>query len=241
MMKKQAAVLIALVLSLGCNETTVNINNGGTGGGSGSGGDGGSGGVGGQAGFGGSAGEGGSAGSGGGAGTGGTIGSGGGAGSGGVGGIGGIGGGGGMGGAGGIGGAGGMGGAGGAGGGALGACDNESDLDALEGAGDNVRDIARDCGSRNNPSSFCGSLIFDLPRYEECVTECVEEAVDGLSTECSACYGELERCGIEELCRTQCELNACSRSCLDCLNLAGCIEEFEDCRGLPGDGCPDSP
>ena len=390
MMKKQAAVLIALVLSLGCNETTVNINNGGTGGGSGSGGDGGSGGVGGQAGFGGSAGEGGSAGSGG---MGGEAGSGG---SGGVGGTGGgsgcvggdqeqdaitcingeapttdagtiyfsaencadaantvydvtlanpdgvtqiymwvgvqngecqlndkrtdlqllcrpmassnprtvgdnatvfdltlqelvdtgivdcnntapegqhyeiysfrnedpggtdvlpagygvapfkvgLGGGGGAGGtsgSAGTGGSGGMGGAGGAGGGALGACDNESDLDALEGAGDNVRDIARDCGSRNNPSSFCDSLIFNLPQYEECVTECVEGAVDGLSTECSACYGELERCGIEVLCRTQCELNACSRSCLDCLNLAGCIEEFEDCRGLPGDGCPDAP
>ena len=142
---------------------------------------------------------------------------------------------------GGTGGAGGIGGEGGAGGGAKGACDNESDLDALQSVDGSPRDIARDCGSRNNLSSFCGSLIFNLPRYEECVTECVEEAVDGLSTECSACYGELERCGIEVLCRTQCELNACSRSCIDCLNLAGCIERFEDCRGLPGDGCPASP
>jgi hypothetical protein len=141
---------------------------------------------------------------------------------------------------GGAGGAGGFGGEGGAGGGALGACDNDSDLEALEGAGDNVRDIARDCGLPNNVSSFCASLIFNALQYEECITECVEETVDGLSTECSACYGELERCGLELFCRTQCQLNNCSRSCLDCLNRAGCIEEFEDCRGLPGDGCPDT-
>jgi len=146
----------------------------------------------------------------------------------------------GTGGTGGVGGAAGFGGEGGAGGGALGACDNDSDLEALEGAGDNVRDIARDCGLPNNVSSFCANLIFNPPLYEECITECVEEAVDGLSTECSACYGELERCGVESICRTQCQLNTCSTLCLDCLNLAGCIEEFEDCRGLPGDGCPDT-
>ena len=139
----------------------------------------------------------------------------------------------GTGGTGGVGGAGGFGGEGGVGGGALGACDNDAD--------DTVRNIARDCGLPNNASSFCASLIFNPPRYEECITDCVEESVDGLSPECSACYGELERCGLELLCRTQCQFNTCSESCLHCLNLAGCIEEFEDCRGLPGDGCPDSP
>ena len=146
----------------------------------------------------------------------------------------------GTGGTGGVGGAGGFGGEGGVGGGALGACDNDADLEAIEGADDTMRNIARDCGLPNNVSSFCASLIFNPPRYEECITDCVEESVDGLSAECSACYGELERCGLELLCRTQCQFNTCSESCLHCLNLAGCIEEFEDCRGLPGDGCPDS-
>jgi hypothetical protein len=135
---------------------------------------------------------------------------------------------------------GGIGGAGGVGGGALGACDNESDLDALEGVGDTVRDIARTCGLPNNPSSLCG-LIFNAPLYEECITECVEEEVPGLSTECAACYGALERCGFDWFCQTQCQLNSCSPVCLDCLNLPGCLEEFEECRGLPGDDCPDSP
>ena len=146
----------------------------------------------------------------------------------------------GTGGTGGAGGAGGFGGEGGAGGGALGACDNDSDLDALESVDDNAREIARICGSPNNPASLCG-LISNAPLYEECITECVEEEVPGLSTECAACYGALERCRFDWLCGSQCAFNACSPLCLDCLNLAGCIEEFEECRGLPGDGCPDSP
>ena len=124
-----------------------------------------------------------------------------------------------------------------------GACDNESDLEALAGVGDDGRDIARICGLPNNSSSFCASLIFNAPQYEACITECVEEEVPGLSSECANCYGALERCGVAQIpsCRTQCQLNGCSTLCLDCLNLAGCIEEYEDCRGLPGDGCAGSP
>jgi len=135
---------------------------------------------------------------------------------------------------------GGGGGAGGVGGGALGACDNDSDLEALEGVDDNPRDIARICGLPNNPSSLCG-LIFNLQAYEECISECVEEEVPGLSTECATCYGALERCGVAQFpsCRTPCQQNSCGDSCLTCLEEAGCIEDFEDCRGLPGDGCPE--
>jgi len=142
---------------------------------------------------------------------------------------------------GGTGGAGGMGGEGGAGGGAKGACDNESDLDAIDGADDTLRNIARDCGAPNNPSSLCG-LIFSLQAYEECISECVEEEVAGLSTECATCYGALERCGVAQIpsCRTPCQQNTCSDLCLNCLEGAGCIEDFEECRGLPGDGCPGS-
>ncbi len=63
----------------------------------------------------------------------------------------------GTGGSGGAGGLGGIGGAGGVGGGALGACDNESDLDALEGVGDTVRDIARTCGLAKQPVLVCAA------------------------------------------------------------------------------------
>jgi len=147
-----------------------------------------------------------------------------------------------VGGTGGVGGAGGSGGAGGVGGGSVGACDNESDLDAIEGAGDSVRNIARICGLPNNMSWFCSSLVFRGPQYEECITECVYDEVPGLSPECAACYGALERCGVAQLpsCLIPCQQNICTPLCLDCLEGGGCIEEFKDCRGLPGDGCPDS-
>jgi hypothetical protein len=120
-----------------------------------------------------------------------------------------------------------------------GACDNEWDLAALEDVGDNVRDIARVCGAPNTVPS----CIFTIQPYEECITDCVEEEVPGLSPDCAACYGALEGCGVAQVpsCSTQCQFNSCSTSCLDCLNHADCIAEFEECRGLPGDGCPDPP
>ena len=147
----------------------------------------------------------------------------------------------GAGGTGGDGGAGGVGGEGGVGGGPKGACYNESDLEALEAADEILRNIASDCGSPTNPSRCAAVVIMNSERYGECIADCVEESVDGLSPECSSCYGDLEQCGLDEFCRSECQRNPCSEACLDCLGLAGCLAEFEECRGLPGDGCPNSP
>jgi len=144
----------------------------------------------------------------------------------------------------GTGGSGGSGGAGGIGGGTggsepQGACDNASDLDAIEDAEESIRNIARDCGLPNSPSSICASLIIiNGTQYGGCISECIEDRVPDLSSECAACYGAVEQCGLNSFCRTQCQLNTCSTFCLDCLENAGCIEEYEVCRGLPGDGCP---
>ena len=119
-----------------------------------------------------------------------------------------------------------------------GACDNESDLEALEGVGDDGRDIARICGLPNSNSLL---LCLSTRPYEQCIAECVEDEVPGLSTECAACYGALERCSRDSFCQTRCQFNGCSAPCLDCLSLAGCIEEYEECRGIPGDDCPTPP
>ena len=116
-----------------------------------------------------------------------------------------------------------------------GACDNESDVEALD--SENVRDVARVCGLPNLPP-FC---LVNAQPYDECIAECAEDRVPGLSTECATCYGTLEQCGLDSSCGGQCQFDACRTPCFDCLNLAGCIEDFEDCRGLPGDGCPDPP
>lgn len=132
--------------------------------------------------------------------------------------------------AGGVGGAGGEGGAGGAA--PKGACDNGTDLDAIEGASDSIRNIARDCGL-----FVCAASVGNSNAYRECVDDCVSTRVSGITPDCAACYGNLERCGLVALCRFQCQANTCSSLCLNCLNGASCIAGLEECRGIPGDGC----
>lgn len=114
-----------------------------------------------------------------------------------------------------------------------GACDNGSDLDAIEGASGGLRNIARDCGR----SFDCAPDLGSSNAYGECVSDCVEGSVAGLSMNCASCYGDLEGCGFAASCRPLCLINTCSPQCLNCLNDADCITAFEDCRGLPGDGC----
>ncbi|MGB5503744.1 MAG: hypothetical protein WBM75_15195, partial [Polyangiales bacterium] len=112
-----------------------------------------------------------------------------------------------------------------------GACDNGPDLDAIEGANDTVRNIARNCGL-----IVCAASIGDSEAYGQCVNVCVAARVPGISTDCADCYGNLESCGLTP-CRFQCQTNTCSILCLDCLNGRSCITDFEACRGIPGDGC----
>ena len=141
----------------------------------------------------------------------------------------------GTGGTGGAGGAGGIGGEGGAGGGAKGACDNESDLDAMDDAEDTLRDIARDCGAFE-----CAIFFGNGFAYEACLNMCVGDQVPELSPDCAACYVASERCSHDSLCILRCRNDTCSIGCLECMSLAGCIEELEECSGLPGDDCPDA-
>lgn len=138
---------------------------------------------------------------------------------------------GGQGGAGGQGGVGGQGGAGGAT--PKGACDTDSDFEAIDGASGSLRNIARDCGL-----FACIANVGNSVAYGACVSDCVEGRVTNLSTDCAGCYGDVERCGLSAFCRPKCQANTCSALCLSCLTDADCISDFEDCRGLPGNGCP---
>lgn len=114
-----------------------------------------------------------------------------------------------------------------------GACENESDTDAIESAG-GVRDIARNCGL-----ILCANFVGNSSGYESCVGACVANTVQGLSSECAACYGGIERCSLDAFCRQRCQNDTCSMTCLECLNGGDCVTEFEECRGFRGDGCPD--
>ncbi|MGB8332759.1 MAG: hypothetical protein WCE62_21725 [Polyangiales bacterium] len=114
-----------------------------------------------------------------------------------------------------------------------GACDNAADLGAIESSG-STRDISRGCSQTTCLVESFG----DLAIYEQCVNGCVEDGVQGVSADCAACYGLLERCIIEQSCREACVGgDTCSTVCSNCLSTYGCTEEFESCRGLPGDGC----
>jgi len=117
-----------------------------------------------------------------------------------------------------------------------GACDNTLDLVAIVRAGGG-RDASHACSEND-----CADRIGVPGLYEECVNTCVEDRVAGLSSDCAACYGSLERCSLEALCRPYCVNNdTCNVECSNCLRDYGCSEEFEACRGLPGDECPASP
>lgn len=114
-----------------------------------------------------------------------------------------------------------------------GACNNDSDLAVIE-DGSRLRNATRDCSF-----AVCAGLAGDevLSLFSRCVTSCITMMVPELSTECAACYGRIEQCGDEAFCRGRCQLNLCAPLCLDCLNEAGCVSDFEECRGLPGSGC----
>ena len=181
------------------------------------GGTGGSGGVGATAGSGGTGGTGAAAGTGGMAGVGGTAGSGG---------------------TGGDGATGGDGGAGGTGGVArMGACDNVDDLPKLTALlPSNARQVAANCGL-----AACGHLILDEAAFTTCVSDCVEDEITGLSSDCSDCYGDYAWC-ISPPCLTACASNSCSPECqATCPGYdPTCISELKQCDGLLFDDCPES-
>jgi len=95
-----------------------------------------------------------------------------------------------------------------------------------------LRNAARDCGSFN-----CGPSIANPAEYESCVNMCIDLRVEGLSPDCTACYGAVERCSLESLCRPLCQNASCSLVCLNCLDAGNCIEDLEKCTGIPDDTC----
>jgi len=111
-----------------------------------------------------------------------------------------------------------------------GACDNPADLDAITAT--NLNTVMTFC-----TGLACLNTIGDSLPYEQCVNACVAQNVPGLSFECTDCYGGVARCGLDAFCLSVCQFNTCGLQCLNCLDFAGCLTEFEECRGIPGNGC----
>jgi hypothetical protein len=118
-----------------------------------------------------------------------------------------------------------------------------------------VSEIAADCVFGNSMgeapnliSDGCPTLVGPIlidPNEENvtnmanCVVDCtVEQGVD-LSQQCLDCYGDTVACGAA-FCATPCSEGTDTEGCLVCrcgggLSTSGvnCIEEFDDCSGLP--------
>jgi hypothetical protein len=114
-----------------------------------------------------------------------------------------------------------------------GACNKQSDIDALMALlPNNARQVAAECGvSSQNEIAFEDLFTAD-------VAACVEQDVTGLSSECAVCYGELAFCsGVT--CLPSCRVNACSTDCLSCAGYDTCIDELTQCAGRMSTDCSD--
>ena len=132
---------------------------------------------------------------------------------------------------------GGEGGDGGVGGGIVveGACDNETDLPALAALlPSNGRQVAAECGAVTC-SRFIGQ---GEALFTECATDCVQDNVASLSTECSSCYADLAW-SARALCNTPCANNSCAPTCLTCGNYADWLQELDRCAGRMSLDCGD--
>ena len=116
----------------------------------------------------------------------------------------------------------------------MGACDNTGDVDALAGLQPtNARQIAADCGA-----SECFNLVVMESAFKACVDDCVEQAVTGLTTECSSCYGDLAWCS-RALCLPPCAGDSCTPLCLTCPGYDACINALDACAGRMSIDCGD--
>jgi len=74
----------------------------------------------------------------------------------------------------------------------------------------------------------------------DCVADCtqmatIEAAPPGLSDECVACTGDTVACGAA-FCTNLCVSDTNSDECIGCRCDNNCIQDFDACSGLPGDG-----
>ncbi len=74
----------------------------------------------------------------------------------------------------------------------------------------------------------------------DCVADCtqmatIEASPPWLSDECVACTGDTVACGAA-FCTNLCVSDTNAPACIDCRCENNCIQDFDTCSGLPGDG-----
>lgn len=116
-----------------------------------------------------------------------------------------------------------------------GACNNDNDLMALTALlPENGRGVAAGCGTLNcAPVLGQGETLF-----KECATDCMEENVSGLSTECASCYADLAW-SARLICNTPCASNSCAPTCLTCGDYDEWLRTLDRCAGRMSLDCGD--
>lgn len=104
------------------------------------------------------------------------------------------------------------------------ACDNPQDMAIWTSNGGEA--------SRPEHSNYCsreyneGGCFLD----SACIESCFQE-VYGYSAECSKCFGDMPTCSIASGCMMSCAADSLGTECLECN--APCVEELNECTGLP--------
>lgn len=115
-----------------------------------------------------------------------------------------------------------------------GACVEDSTLltDLLP---DNARWFAHRCALETCAPQATEAL------FKQCITDCVQEAVVGLSTECAECYGDLAWNAVPN-CNTACgqsSMSSCAPICFTCGSYDAWLSELDACAGRMSVDCGD--
>jgi hypothetical protein len=102
----------------------------------------------------------------------------------------------------------------------------------------NGRYVAHLCGD-----TTCASRVADGEiAFRTCATDCIVEAIDGLSNGCGACYGRLAWSAVSGDCNATCsetEDSACGVACFVCdnNNYLNWLDDLDECAGRPSEDC----
>lgn len=125
------------------------------------------------------------------------------------------------------------------------ACANDDDnrllTDLVTGAvPSNGRYVAHLCGN-----TTCASRVADgESAFRACATNCIVEAIEGLSSACGACYGRLAWSAVSGDCNATCsetEDSACGVACFVCDDdsYLNWLNDLDDCAGRRSEDCPE--
>jgi hypothetical protein len=110
------------------------------------------------------------------------------------------------------------------------ACLSESDVSAITALyPTSAREAAAQCGES------CSGAAGDQA-FLDCTNPCIDQAIAGLSSGCTSCYGDFALC-IRFSCLSQCAFDACAPACESCPGYDVCFQSLNQCAGRDSRDC----